>query len=233
MHPSGGRVKQYCAAAVFLGCALLLCTIAQAKADEDLEYGNVYAIQTRTYRMNHEFTFSLAFMPLDAFYKYFGLGGQYVFHFNNIWAWEAVHFTLTKYLNIDTGLKQQLLDRWQASTIGQQKRLDMTVDTNLMIKPLYGKLALWNSLVIYSEGYFLVGVGTQDYQNGWKPAFDVGMGLRVYLNNKFSLRLEVRDYVAFVPGVNNTLYFGVGVSYNAFAEEDKIQRIEPDTGVTP
>ncbi len=233
MHPSGGRFKNYCAATVFLGCALLLCTITQAKADEDLEYGNVYAIQTRTYRMNHEFAFSLAFLPLDAFYKYFGLSGQYVFHFNNIWAWEAVHFTFTEYLSVDTGLKGGL-KQWE-ETPTQTPRLDMMLDTNLMIKPLYGKLALLNGRVMYGEGYFLVGVGTQKYQIGWSPDIDVGVGMRIYLNNKFSVRLEVREYLDIGNGnnVTSTLYFGIGICYNAFADEVKIQRIEPDAEVTP
>jgi outer membrane beta-barrel protein len=234
MHPSGGRVRRHRAGVVLLGCALLLCSIAQAKVEEDLDYGNVYAIQTRAFKMNHEFSLSLAFLPLDAFYKYFGLSGHYVFHFNNIWAWEAVHFTFTQYLKIDTGLKKQLIDNWEATPIGKLRRLDMTLDTNLMVKPFYGKLTLMNGLVIYSEAYFLVGVGTQKYQV-WRPAFDVGMGMRIYINKKFSLRLEVREYVDIEnnSNLNSTLYFGLGICYNAFADDEKIKRIEPDAGVTP
>jgi outer membrane beta-barrel protein len=234
MHPSGGRGRRHRASVIVVGCALLLCVVAQAKVEEDLDYGNVYAIQTRAFKMNQEFSLSLAFLPLDAFYKYFGLTGHYVLHFNNIWAWEAVHVTYTEYLKIDTGLRKQLIDKWEATPIGKLRRLDMMLDTNLMVKPLYGKLALMNGLVIYSEGYFLVGVGTQKYSIGWFPSFDFGMGLRVYLNSKFSVRLEVREYLDIEnSNLNSTLYFGVGICYNAFADDEKIKRIEPDAGVTP
>ena len=234
MHPSGVRVKRHRVEVVVLGCALLLCSIAQAGVEEDLDHGNVYAIQTRAYRMNHEFSLSLAFMPLDAYYKYFGFSGHYALHFNNIWAWEAIHFTFTEYLNINTGLKKELNTRWESNTIGKLRRLDMMLDTNLMVKPFYGKLALMNGSVVYSEAYFLVGLGAQKYQIGWKPDFDIGAGVRVYLNNKFSLRLETRYYMFFDgKSVDSLLYFSLGFSYNAFADDKMITRVEPDTEVAP
>ena len=232
MRPSGGKLKRHGAWVVLLGCAILLCSSAEAKVEEDLDYGNVYAIQTRPYKMNHEFTLSLSFLPLDAFFKYFGVTGHYVFHFNDLWAWEAIHFTYTQYTTINTGLKGEL--NKLSATPTDTPRLNLIMDTNLMIKPFYGKIALLNNMVIYSETYFLIGVGTEKFETAWFPGFDFGVGMRVFLNNKFSLRFEAREYMYIQNGgVNSTIYLGVGFCYNAFADEDKIKRVKPATGVAP
>jgi outer membrane beta-barrel protein len=225
-------VVRYGALVVIMGCILLLNSAAQAKTGEDLEYGNVYAIQKRTYAMKQEFSLSVAFLPLDAFYKYFGIAGHYVLHFNNLWAWEAVHFTFTEYLDIDTGLKSSL-NKWSA-TPTRTPILDMMLDSNLMIKPLYGKIALINNFVVYAETYFLAGVGAQKYKTAWFPDFDIGIGMRVFLNNKFSLRVEAREYMYIEnKSVSSTIYLGVSFCYNAFADEEQTKKAEPVTGVVP
>ncbi len=190
-----------------------------ARADEDvLDQGKVYAIQPRAYEMNHEFAISAAFMPLDAFFKSFAISGHYVLHFNNLWAWEAVHVAFSKYMSIDTGLKKQMMDDWDVSPTDTPK-IDYILDTNLMLKPLYGKMAVLNRKVIFMETYFLLGIGSIRYETAFFPAADVGAGMRVFLTNTISLRAEVRHFVAFGDGVDNVLYFGLSFCYNAFAEE--------------
>lgn len=187
-------------------------------AEEGLDQGEVYAIQPRAYAMNHEFSVSAAFLPLDAFYKSFAVSGHYVLHFSNLWAWEAVHLSFAKYMAIDTGLKKQMMDDWDVSPTDTPK-IDYMLDTNLMLKPLYGKVAILNRKVIFMETYFLLGIGSIRYETAFFPAADLGVGMRVFLTNTISLRTEVRHYVAFGEGIDNVLYFGLSFCYNAFAEE--------------
>ncbi len=191
--------------------------------EEDLDQGKVFAIQPRAHRMNHEFSLSAAFLPLDAFYKFFAVSGHYVVHFNDMWAWEAIHFSFSKYLDVDTGLKRELEKRWDASATDTPK-IDYFIDTNLMLKPLYGKMTLFDKLVIYMETYFILGIGAEKFQTAWFPAGDVGVGMRIFLTNTLSLRFEAREYVYLEEGgVDSTLYFGIGFSYNAFAEERQVK----------
>ncbi|RME19034.1 MAG: outer membrane beta-barrel domain-containing protein [Deltaproteobacteria bacterium] len=200
--------------------AIFFARNAYAQQDE-LDQGKVYAIQKRQYRMNHEFAVSAAFLPLDAFYKFFAVSGHYVLHFNEMWAWEAVHVSFAKYLAIDTGLKKELSDNWDVSATDTPK-LDYFLDTDLMLKPLYGKMALFGRQVVHMQTYFLVGLGAVKYETAWFPAVDVGAGLRAFLTNTISLRVEARHYVAVnvgEGGVENALYFGVSFCYNAFADE--------------
>jgi len=220
----GGMARPSRRAALLVGILLLAMAGMVRAQDEDIDQGKVYAIQPRNYRMSHEFSVAAAFLPLDAFYKFFAISGHYVLHFNELWAWEAVHLSFSKYLDIDTGLKKQMMDDWDVSPTDTPK-IDYFLDTNLMVKPLYGKMALFDSWVVYMQSYFILGLGAVKYETAWFPTIDVGAGLRVFLNNTLSLRLEVRDYVTIGEGgVDNALYFGLAFCYNAFAEEKTVAR---------
>ena len=206
---------------VLLVLLMGLNTSAFAEDEDGLDQGKVFAVQPRPYQMNHEFGLSFGFLPLDAFYKMFSVSGHYVVHFDDLWAWEAVHLSFSKYLDLDTGLKGELADRWDTSpTNPEEDRIDFILDTNLMIKPMVGKAALFDSLVIHNETYFLIGVGAQKFETAWYPAFNVGVGIRIFIIDTISARLEVREYISIEEGgVGSTLHFGLGFSYSAFAEE--------------
>jgi outer membrane beta-barrel protein len=225
MHPS--RIRGFLKVSVGFILAMLVSLPFRAPAQEDdLDQGKVFAIQARDYRMNHEFSLSMAFLPLDAFYKFFAVSGHYVVHFNDLWAWEAIHFAFSQYLDVDTGLKSELSDKWDASAT-DTPRIDYSFDTNLMLKPLYGKMTLFDSLIVYMETYFVLGVGAEKFETAWFPAGNVGVGMRIFLSDTLSLRFEVREYVYLEEGgVDSTLYFGVGFCYNAFAEERKVKKEE-------
>lgn len=188
---------------------------------EVLDYGKVYAIQYRAFRMNHEFAVGMTFLPMDAFYKFFAGTFHYVLHFDDLWAWEN-HFSFAKYLDVDTGLTAELNNRWHVSPTDTPK-IDYYIDTNLMLKPLYGKMVLFDRWVIYSESYFLLGIGAIHVTSAFFPAVDVGAGMRVFLSDTISLRFEVRDYVYLEEkGVENALSFGIVFCYNGFAEDRKV-----------
>jgi len=202
--------------------------------EEGLDQGRVYAIQDRAYRMNHEFGLTLGFLPLDAFYKMFSIGGHYVVHFDEMWAWEAVHLSFSKYLDVDTGLKGELADRWDASpTDPEENRIDFALDTNLMWKPLYGKATLLGDTIVYGETFLLFGVGTEKFETAWYPAINLGVGLRLFLGESISMRLEVREYIHFGDRTGGTLQFALSFCYNAFAEDLLKPAALPVQGVVP
>jgi len=225
MHPSRWCTSRYRRGITSLTVVFALLSATPGAFGDELDQGKVYAIQDREYRMNHEFSVSVAFLPLDAFYKFFAVSGHYVLHFNDLWAWEAIHFSFSKYMDIDTGLKKQMSDDWDVSATDTPK-LDYMLDTNLMIKPMYGKVALFDSWLVYLETYFLIGLGAEKLQTAWFPAANLGVGMRVFITNTISLRFEVRDYLYLAEGaVDSTLYFGIGFCYNAFSDEKEAEAI--------
>jgi outer membrane beta-barrel protein len=204
--------------AVFL--ALLSAVPALAQYDDEVGGGSAVVIQNRRFKMAHEFTLSGGTLPLDAFVKGVTLSGRYTLHFDDFSAWEIAGGTYS--LNIDAGLKQQLIDRFgvQPSSFAT---LLLTIDSNYVMKPFYGKLALFNRTLIYAELFGVVGV-TASYwsDDSWRPGPDVGVGARFFVTEWFSIRTDLRYAVLFggVPivdpkaTIDGSLLLGVGASFN-------------------
>ncbi len=219
-----GKSRYILALVVFLGW-LEVCPAYAEQSGQD--YGKVYAIQEKPFIMNHEISLSMAFLPLDAFYKYMVVSGHYTAHFDDFWAWEVVHLSWAT-LALDTGLKKELNDRWGITAM-DTPRLEYFLDSNLMIKPLTGKMVLFDDWLINMESFVLVGLGAQRFESGaWYPAMDAGIGMRVFMSNTLSIRVEAREYVYMADSkVDSVLYFGASLCYNAFAGEQRLgERLE-------
>jgi len=205
-------------AAVFL--ALLVAAPALAQYDDEVGGGSAVVIQNRRFKMAHEFTLEGGTLPLDAFVKGVTLSGRYTLHFDDFSAWEIAGGTYS--LNIDAGLKQQLIDRFGVQPQSFATLL-LTVDSNYVMKPFYGKLALFNRTLIYAELFGVVGV-TASYwsDDSWRPGPDVGVGARFFVTEWFSIRTDLRYAVLFggVPivdpkaTIDGSLLLAVGASFN-------------------
>lgn len=204
--------------AVFL--ALMVAAPAFAQYDDEVGGGSAVVIQNRRFKMAHEFTLEGGTLPLDAFVKGVTLSGRYTLHFDDFSAWEIAGGTYS--LNIDAGLKQQLIDRFGVQPQSFATLL-LTVDSNYVMKPFYGKLALFNRTLIYAELFGVVGV-TASYwsDDSWRPGPDVGVGARFFVTEWFSIRTDLRYAVLFggVPiidpkaTVDGSLLLAVGASFN-------------------
>ncbi len=163
-----------------------------AAAGQFDEGGTLYAIQNRRHVMGHEFTLGIGTLPMDAFYK--GLTGtfQYTYHFNDAWAWEIVSFSYSK--NIWTSLREDLEQNWKVRAVDIPE-MNYFGDSNLVWKPLYGKLAYLNRSLIYGELFFTAGPAVAKYTTpGAYIGGDAGFGLRVHLSSHFSTRFDLRYY---------------------------------------
>jgi outer membrane beta-barrel protein len=205
-------------AAVFL--AFMVAAPALAQYDDEVGGGSAVVIQNRRFKMAHEFTLEGGTLPLDAFVKGVTLSGRYTLHFDDFSAWEIAGGTYS--LNIDAGLKQQLIDRFGVQPQSFATLL-LTVDSNYVMKPFYGKLALFNRTLIYAELFGVVGV-TASYwsDDSWRPGPDVGVGARFFVTEWFSIRTDLRYAVLFggVPivdpkaTIDGSLLLAVGASFN-------------------
>lgn len=170
--------------------------IAQAAEYQPDDVGEVEAIQNRTYHLGQEFDLSLSLMPYDAFYKSIAPEGAYSFHFSDVIAWEAIRFGYG--LNFDTNLKTQLLSLGAQATSFEEVQLFLA--SNVVWSPAYFKAALWNHYVIYGEFYGVLGAAAFQTTLAWRPAPDVGLGGRIFLNKTLSLKAEVREYLLIESG---------------------------------
>lgn len=206
-----------------LGLVLFVCAIsspALAQYDDETGTGSAVVIQNRRFKMAHEFTLEGGTLPLDAFVKGVTLSGRYTLHFDDFSAWEIAAGTYS--FNIDAGLKEQLLDRFGVQP-QSFSTLVLTVDSNYVMKPFYGKLALFNRTLLYAELFGVVGV-TASYwsDDSWRPGPDIGVGARFFVTDWFSVRTDLRYAVLFggVPlvdpkaTIDGSLLLAVGASFN-------------------
>lgn len=182
--------------------------------------GAAVVIQNRKFRMGHEFTLSSGVVPLDAFYKGVVATGRYTLHFDDFQAWEIVGGTYS--FNIETDLRRQLRELFAVGP-EQLDQLYVIVDSNYVLKPVYGKLSLFNRALVYNELYFVVGGAVSYYSDGsFRPGPDVGVGLRFFVTDWLSVRADARHYVLFnsVPlvdpnaTIDHVLYLTLGASFN-------------------
>ena len=194
----------------------LLGAAAPAAADEFDEGGTLYAIQKRQHALGHEFSLSVGTIPLDAFYK--GLTGtfSYTYHFNDSWAWEIVAFTYSS--NFWTGLKDELEQQWKVKPVNIPE-LNYMGDSNLIWKPLYGKLAYFNRALIYGEFFFTIGPAIAKYTTpGAYFGGNAGVGFRIHLSKYFSTRLDIRYYrfqrLDKIGDSDDVLFINLGLALN-------------------
>jgi outer membrane beta-barrel protein len=184
----------------WLAAALAIAALSsQARADELENPGAVYAVQERKFRLTHELAFGVGILPLDAFYK--GLTAQvsYTFHFNDHLAWQVGRGTYS--YNLDTGLRAQLVRDFGVQTTAFEE-VQWMVGSDLVWSPLYGKLSLLNSSVIYTETYFILGGSALKVSNiagasalPFRPAVNVGLGVRLFRSQTLSFRIDVTDNI--------------------------------------
>ena len=66
----------------------------------------------------------------------------------------------------------------------------------------------------YKE-YELRGADTYTEEGKYYFSGNFGLGLRFFINQRFSVRLDMRDYMNFIDGgVDNAAYFALGLAWN-------------------
>ena len=204
---------------------LVFAPVAAAQETGFGEGGRVYAVQKKSYLLKHEMHGAVGVLPMDALYKGVTIGAGYTYHFSHHFAWEAIQLLYSS--NIDTGLKEDLQNSFDA-TPESFREVQFMVNSNVVFVPLYGKMTWLNRSVVQTEVYLTAGpgiarykefelTGADSYSEEGKYYFsgNFGLGLRCFINQRFSVRLDMRDYMNFVEGsVDNAAYFSLGLSWN-------------------
>jgi outer membrane beta-barrel protein len=196
--------------------AVLLCSALAAHADDGSgsSSGKLFAIQQRRYSLNYELEVGGVFEPQDAFSKGVGLEGAFVWHLNDDWSWEVLRGAYVQ--QFDSGLKTQLQQEFGVAPT-QIELLQYYMSSSIMWSPLYGKFALRNASVIHAEAFLDAGAAFGRYTSGYAEGPVIGVGARVFLNQRFSVRLDVRDALFFHAkelggSLNQAVFMSLGLS---------------------
>lgn len=133
-------------------------------------------IQNRMRTMQHEFTLELGILPLDVLYKAPTLTGRYTWHINDFVAWEVLSLSYAPTtdlsllglgvgpvrLNHFTSQGNDLQDNF-GFTQFDVDQMRMFAESNVVIKPLYGKFSLFNRANARIELFGVGGVAVANF----------------------------------------------------------------------
>ncbi len=198
---------------LLLALVLSLASPAVAQVEELQNPGRVLAVQDRYYQLNHELVLGGGLLPGDAYYK--GISAQlaYAYHFTDALAWQVARGTYS--YNLATSLRKELERDFGILTSPSQE-VQWTVGTDLLFSPIYGKSALLNRLVFYSELYLVLGATVIKTPDAFRPAVNFGAGGRLFTTRALSVRLEVTNNLVLgkklfnVPAISLALAFNFG-----------------------
>lgn len=151
-------------------------------------------------------------LPYDSVLSTFMAGGRFIWHLSDHLAWEVIdgHMFFNKIGGFTTGLLQSKTN----ITNLQTPRLKFIASTNLLVSPLYSKIHIGGRWDLFFDIYLALGVGLASTEtikfastgassdpsesivrSGFDPAFNVGLGFKIYLTGGIGLTLELRDYI--------------------------------------
>nr|WP_255651891.1 outer membrane beta-barrel domain-containing protein [Corallococcus sp. AS-1-12] len=197
--------------------------LARAQAEELENPGTVSAVQDRLFRMHHELSLGVGVLPADAFYK--GLIGTvgYTYHFSDTVAWQVGRGTYS--YNVQTSLRRQLERDFDAAPTATafEDQVQWMVGSDLMWSPLYGKTSFLNANVLHFEVFLLAGgtVVKVDRSDGFRPAVNLGLGVRLFSSQNVSFRLDVTNNTVFAGAsrIINVPTVQIGTAFNFGATE--------------
>jgi outer membrane beta-barrel protein len=171
---------------------IVLALLAAAGAAQAQDSGKLLAIQQKKYSLVHELDIGGMFEPQDAFSKGLALEGAYTWHFGDDFSWEVLRGGYVGQL--DSGLKGQLINQFGVAPTSFEL-LQYYVATSLMWSPLYGKFALRNASVVHAEAFVTAGGALGHFTSSFREGPELGVGLRVFLSQRLSVRFDARDAV--------------------------------------
>lgn len=199
---------------------LSLVTIGHAQSAETDE--PVFAIQEKIFHTYHELALVTGYNGGEDFYQVYPLGLAYTFHFDDHMSWEVarVYVNFTREKDI---LKTLLHDFGAAPVSFFEPKYQVL--THLVVRPFYGKDAVINKTILNHETYFFMGGGfdfyTENYSDGFTGGknqtaqiISSGAGIKYFINEKFNIAFEVRDFITFRDReMVNTVWFGVNLGF--------------------
>jgi outer membrane beta-barrel protein len=146
-------------------------------------------------------------MPYDSVVSHLMVGGKATWHFGDHFGWEIA--------DIQAGIPSvtaDIKDKVSSKNLSnvQFSEINLLATTNLIVSPIYGKIRFFGNQVLYFDLYTVLGAGVaktktirlsssdpkeSTVRDGMEPAFDFGLGLKIFTTNAIALVIDLRDYV--------------------------------------
>ncbi|MEO1483582.1 MAG: outer membrane beta-barrel domain-containing protein [Myxococcota bacterium] len=180
-------------------------------------------IQNRKYDLTNELSVLGGGFFVDPYYK--GVTGTlaYTLHLSDFWAWEVVSGTYS--FNFDTTLKDEIqrVARAQGQVVPEFAEIEWMATSRLVLKPIYGKQAIFNTEVMHVEAFLAAGPAVLSRVDGEASIAiggDVGGGFRFWISEVVAVRLDIAQLLYFEGSNFETdLRLHLGFSFNLRSED--------------
>jgi len=177
------------------------------------EHGARKGVQKRPFlkRLRVETTIWGGFFAGDLVSTSYNYGGAISFYPVEDWGVEASLVVTDFRLGVEAPLTQFFA--------GQvfNNSLAFVLTGNVLWSPIHLKMRATERAIIHGDVFFALGAGNTFNETVQGVTFDVGIGLKLYLNKWVALRLDIRDYLMLqeaigVQRVSNNLVGMLGLS---------------------
>jgi outer membrane beta-barrel protein len=153
------------------------------------------------------------YFPYNQVVSHYLFGGRLTWHLTDHYGWEVINAGYL--LNSVTSFPTSVTIRQKIADL-QTVNLKSVITTNFVLSPIYGKLHVSGSSVVYFDMYLVAGVGasgteTQKFSwdsssntapssvvtTAWNPAFDLGVGFKLFFGQRLGLTIDLRNYVVY------------------------------------
>jgi outer membrane beta-barrel protein len=180
----------------------------------------VYVVQEKIFHRYHEAGIFVSYIPDDDFFDSYGIGANYVYHFNDIFSWEV--FRGAWIINKDKSIRNDIKKSLNIAPKFYDEPSYM-VYSQLWFRPLYGKSAVCNKKIIFHETGFFAGTGLLGFDriksfasnaNDTALTLSFGMCTTFFLNSISSFSLQIRDLMHFKENqTENRISLELGYSF--------------------
>jgi outer membrane beta-barrel protein len=159
-------------------------------------------------------------MPYDSAVDQYTLGARLTWHISDHYGWEIIEYqkVLSSVNSFITGTGL-IGDATKNIQDVQVVKANSIIGSNFVVSPLYGKIRFFG--VVYLDIYVVAGLGLMDTQtiqyslsnqsgsqvnSGFNFAINYGFGLKVFMNNAFTLFVDMRNYMAHSPAYGSSAF---------------------------
>ncbi len=171
----------------------------------------------------HEFTLFSGVIPNDEFFSYYPIGGRWDYYFAEDFAVEAWGSYL---VTVNSDLKDFLEQNTLYNILVEiPQTLNWLAGVDVLWSPIHGKIGLFTDKLSHFDFHVAFGAGaiattivdeeTRLEESKIDVSGNIGLGVRFYLSEALSLRLDYRQYAypAETGGVAMPVEITLGVSF--------------------
>lgn len=179
---------------------------------KSLAFPQIVAVQTRPDSLNQELSVHVSYLPMDHFNTYLVFGGSYSRYFSDYLGWEALNLNIAKDRN--TGLDNELQQKYRARP-DQSAKINYYITSSIIYTPLYMKHLFMGEKIIWGDVSFIGGGGVANLEdNGNQGMVDLGLAIRFFTADKWTYKLDLRQFLFLSSAVKPNMALTFGVSYN-------------------